>query len=113
RLGQRLDDYKARRSGRFAALYLDLDRFKIVNDSLGHLVGDDLLVAVARRLESCLRPGDTIARLGGDEFAVMLHNISDETQANVVAFRVQDALKAPFDTGGREVISTASIGISI
>jgi len=113
RLGQRLDDYKARRSGRFAALYLDLDRFKIVNDSLGHLVGDDLLMAVARRLELCLRPGDTIARLGGDEFAVMLQNITDETQANVVAFRVQDALKAPFDIGGREVISTASIGISI
>jgi diguanylate cyclase (GGDEF)-like protein/PAS domain S-box-containing protein len=113
RLGQRLEDYRERRRGKFAALYLDLDRFKVVNDSLGHLVGDELLVAVSRRLESCLRPGDLIARLGGDEFAVMLQSISDGMQANVVAFRVQEVLQTPFPIGGREVVTSASIGIAI
>jgi diguanylate cyclase (GGDEF)-like protein/PAS domain S-box-containing protein len=113
RLGQRLEEFRERRSGRVASLYLDLDRFKVVNDSLGHLVGDELLVAVSRRLESCLRPGDAIARLGGDEFAVLLQNISDEIQANVVAFRLQEALQAPFPVGGREVVATASIGIAM
>jgi diguanylate cyclase (GGDEF)-like protein len=84
-----------------------------VNDSLGHLVGDELLVAVSRRLESCLRPGDLIARLGGDEFAVMLQSITDGTQANVVAFRLQEVLQSPFPIGGREVVTSASIGIAI
>ena len=113
RLGERLEEFRSRRGGRFAALYLDLDRFKVVNDSLGHLVGDELLVEVSRRLESVLRPGDAIARLGGDEFAVMLTHIGDEMQANVVAFRLQEALQAPFPIGGREVVATASIGIAI
>ena len=113
RLGQRLEDSRERRRGRFAVLYLDLDRFKVVNDSLGHLVGDELLVAVSRRLESCLRPGELIARLGGDEFAVMLQSITDGTQANVVAFRVQEVLQSPFPIGGREVVTSASIGIAI
>ncbi|HUR32776.1 MAG TPA: EAL domain-containing protein [Vicinamibacterales bacterium] len=113
KLGRRLDDYKERHGRRFAALHLDLDRFKVVNDSLGHLIGDELLLAVSRRLESCLRPGDAIARLGGDEFAVMLQDITDEMQANVVAFRVQEALQAPFPIGGREVVTSASIGIAI
>jgi diguanylate cyclase (GGDEF)-like protein/PAS domain S-box-containing protein len=113
RLNHRLDDYKARRAGRFAALHLDLDRFKVVNDGLGHQVGDELLLAAARRLEGCLRPGDAVARLGGDEFAVLLQNISDETQANVVAFRLQEALQAPFTIHGREVVTSASIGIAI
>ena len=70
-------------------LYLDLDRFKIVNDSLGHMVGDELLDAVSRRLESCLRPGDALARLGGDEFAILLNGLDDEAQANAIAFRIQ------------------------
>jgi diguanylate cyclase (GGDEF)-like protein/PAS domain S-box-containing protein len=111
-LGERLDDFKQRGGARFAALYLDLDRFKVVNDSLGHLVGDELLVAVSRRLELCLRPGDAIARLGGDEFAILLRGLGDETQANAVAFRIQKALSEPFSIGGREVVTSASIGIA-
>ena len=111
-LGRRLDDLKARRGQRFATLYLDLDRFKVVNDSLGHMVGDQLLTAVSRRLEACLRPGDALARLGGDEFAVLVHGLSDETQANAVALRIQDAFKSPVVIGGREVFTSASIGIA-
>jgi diguanylate cyclase (GGDEF)-like protein/PAS domain S-box-containing protein len=112
-LGRRLEELKkGRGDDRFAVLYLDLDRFKVVNDSLGHLVGDELLVAASRRLESCLRPGDTLARLGGDEFSILLNGLGDETQANAIAFRIQDALSAPFSIGGREVFTSASIGIA-
>ena len=111
-LGRRLAEAKHRGSNAFAVLYLDLDRFKIVNDSLGHLVGDELLVAVSRRLESCLRHGDALARLGGDEFAVLLSGLIDDGQANGIAFRIQDALSAPFSIGGREVFTSASIGIA-
>src|SRR4029077_20127426 len=81
-------------------------------DSLGHLVGDELLTAVSRRLESCLRAGDALARLGGDEVAILLNDLGDENQANAVAFRIQDALSAPFSIGGREVFTSASIGIA-
>ncbi len=112
-LGRRLEEFKKRPAGsRFAALYLDLDRFKVVNDSLGHLVGDELLTAVSRRLEACLRKGDALARLGGDEFAILLNELGDEEQANAIAFRIQDALNAPFSIGGREVFTSASIGIA-
>ena len=112
-LGKRLEELKQRRGdGRFAVLYLDLDRFKVVNDSLGHLVGDELLTAVSRRLESCLRPGDALARLGGDEFAILLNGLEDEQQANASAFRIQKALSAPVSVGGREVFTSASIGIA-
>jgi diguanylate cyclase (GGDEF)-like protein/PAS domain S-box-containing protein len=113
RLGRRLEDFKQRRStSAFAALYLDLDRFKVVNDNLGHLVGDQLLAAVSRRLETCVRQGDALARLGGDEFAILLNELSDANQANVIAFRIQEALSAPFSIGGREVFTSASIGIA-
>ena len=113
-LGRRLDEFKQRRNtDRFAVLYLDLDRFKVVNDSLGHLVGDELLVAVSRRLEGCLRQGDALARLGGDEFAILLNGLVEEQQANVIAFRIQESLSAPFSIGGREVFTSASIGIAI
>jgi diguanylate cyclase (GGDEF)-like protein/PAS domain S-box-containing protein len=112
RLGRRLEELKQRRGERFAALYIDLDRFKVVNDSLGHLVGDALLIAVSRRLESCLRQGDELARLGGDEFAILLNELGDEQQANAIAFRIQHALSAPFSIGGKEVFTSASIGIA-
>ena len=112
-LRRRLEHFKEHPSGnRFAALYLDLDRFKFVNDSLGHLVGDELLRAVSRRLESCLREGDALARLGGDEFAILLNGLVEEQQANAIAFRIQKSLGAPFSIGGREVFTSASIGIA-
>lgn len=112
-LGRRLKESQRRLGGDpFALLYLDLDRFKVINDSLGHLVGDDLLVAVSRRLESCLRPGDVLSRLGGDEFAILLNGLQTEQQANVIAYRVQETLSLPFSIGGREVFTSASIGIA-
>jgi diguanylate cyclase (GGDEF)-like protein/PAS domain S-box-containing protein len=113
RVGRRLNDLKQRRPGGwFAVLYLDLDRFKVVNDSLGHLVGDQLLIAVSRRLESCLRADDALARLGGDEFAILLNQLDTPEQAKAIAFRIQEALSAPFLMEGREVFTTASIGIA-
>ncbi len=112
-LGRRLDEGRRRGTGGgFAVLYLDLDRFKIVNDSLGHMVGDELLVAASRRLESCLRNGDALARLGGDEFAILLNGLQDDAQANAIACRIQDALSTPFSIAGREVFTSASIGIA-
>ena len=112
-LGRRLKASQERPGGEaFALLYLDLDRFKIINDSLGHLVGDELLVAVSRRLESCLRQGDVLSRLGGDEFAILLNGLHTEQQANVIAFRVQETLSKPFSIDGREVFTSASIGIA-
>ena len=96
-----------------AVLFLDLDRFKLVNDSLGHHVGDRLLIAVARRLESALRPGDTVARLGGDEFTILLDDVGDAREATVIAERVQHALREPFHLDGRELVVAASIGIAL
>jgi diguanylate cyclase (GGDEF)-like protein len=96
----------------FAVLFLDIDRFKVVNDSLGHIVGDLLLIAIARRLEICLRPGDTVARLGGDEFAILLEDISDVSDSIRVAERIQKELQYPFNLSGYEVFATASIGIA-
>jgi len=113
RVGRRLDDLKQRRQeGWFAVLYLDLDRFKVVNDSLGHLVGDQLLIVASRRLESCLRADDALARLGGDEFAILLNQLDAPEQAKAIAFRIQEALSAPFSMDGREVFTTVSIGIA-
>ena len=112
KLGRRLNDSKLRSTSAFATLYLDLDRFKVVNDNLGHHVGDQLLAAVSRRLETCVRQGDSLARLGGDEFAILLNELTDANQANVIAFRIQESLSAPFSIGSREVFTTASIGIA-
>ncbi len=97
----------------FAVLFLDLDRFKMINDSLGHLQGDRLLEAVARRLDGCLRPGDTISRFGGDEFAVLLDPIKDVSDATRVADRIHTALRPPFSLDGHEVFASASIGIAL
>lgn len=105
-------NHRRRRKGYlFAVLFIDLDRFKVINDSLGHMVGDEFLVATARRLESCLRDGDTIARLGGDEFTILLDGIKDYGDAQRVAERVQEVLAEPFDLSGRELFITASVGI--
>ncbi|HYO63874.1 MAG TPA: EAL domain-containing protein [Pyrinomonadaceae bacterium] len=96
----------------FAVLYLDLDRFKVINDSLGHMIGDQLLIGIARRLEECLRPVDTVARLGGDEFVVLVEDIAAENEAIVVAERIQKELRIPFVLSGREVFTTVSVGIA-
>jgi len=97
----------------FTVLFLDLDRFKVINDSLGHMAGDSLLVQLAERLERCLRPGDRVARLGGDEFTILLDDIDDVTSATHIADRIHVELDAPFDLAGREVFTSASIGIAL
>ena len=97
----------------FAVLFFDLDRFKTVNDSLGHTVGDDLLVQVARRIEKCLRPGDTLARLGGDEFAILVNDVAETVHVTHVAERVHELLKEVFVVHGQEVYTSASVGIAL
>jgi diguanylate cyclase (GGDEF)-like protein/PAS domain S-box-containing protein len=96
-----------------AVLFVDLDDFKHVNDSLGHASGDQLLVAAAKRLRSCLRPGDTAARFGGDEFAVLLERVADRDAAAAVATRVIDTLHQPFGLQGRSIPIKASVGVAI
>jgi len=97
----------------FAVLFLDLDRFKVINDSLGHTFGDQLLIAIAGRLAVCLRPSDTVARLGGDEFTILLEGIKDISEAIRVAERIQAQLRLPFNLGEQEVFTTVSIGIAL
>ncbi|MEP6919852.1 MAG: bifunctional diguanylate cyclase/phosphodiesterase [bacterium] len=97
----------------FALLFLDLDRFKNINDSLGHIAGDQLLTATARCLEECMRPMDTVARLGGDEFAILLDGLENQDHAVLVAERIQQALTRPVNLNGHEVYITASIGITL
>jgi diguanylate cyclase (GGDEF)-like protein/PAS domain S-box-containing protein len=103
--GKRRDDYN------FAVLYLDIDRFKLVNDSLGHHVGDNLLVAFAERIQESLRESDTLARLGGDEFAILLEDMEQNNYANLVAERLQQELKRPFMVNGKEVFAPSSFGV--
>jgi diguanylate cyclase (GGDEF)-like protein/PAS domain S-box-containing protein len=104
---------KRHRNYQFAVLFIDLDRFKIINDSLGHIIGDQLLISVARRLENCIRPNDVIARFGGDEFAMLLDDIKEISDVTRVADRIQSELLAPFNLSGHEVVTTASIGIAL
>ncbi|ABG05697.1 diguanylate cyclase/phosphodiesterase with PAS/PAC and GAF sensor(s) [Rubrobacter xylanophilus DSM 9941] len=105
---------RAGRSGDvLAVLFIDLDNFKFVNDSLGHEAGDRLLALVARRLSGATRPGDTVARLGGDEFTVLLEGIADGGEAARVAGRVAEVLREPFRVAGRELFVSASVGISV
>jgi diguanylate cyclase (GGDEF)-like protein len=96
-----------------AVIFLDLDRFKHVNDSLGHLVGDELLVSVAARLQKCQRTGDTLARLGGDEFIFLLEGLNSSLDASSFAERILTALAQPFQIMNREIFVSASIGIAI
>lgn len=103
---------RVRHATRVAVLFIDLDNFKFVNDSLGHLTGDHLLVEVAQRLKECLRAGDTGSRLGGDEFAVLIEDLADPQQAIEVAQRIVEAFQAPFSVGSREVFITPSIGVA-
>jgi diguanylate cyclase (GGDEF)-like protein len=98
--------------GGVAALFVDLDRFKVVNDSLGHAAGDLLLVGVAERITACLRAGDTAARLGGDEFAVLLPGVGGVDEVVPVARRILEAVREPFDLAGKETFVSCSIGIA-
>jgi diguanylate cyclase (GGDEF)-like protein/PAS domain S-box-containing protein len=95
----------------FAVLFLDLDRFKVINDSLGHIIGDKLLVAIAERLKECVRPRDIVSRLGGDEFTILLNRSGQTSDVLRVAERIQRRLSAPFRLDGYEVFTSASIGI--
>jgi diguanylate cyclase (GGDEF)-like protein/PAS domain S-box-containing protein len=106
---------RVRRGDHFlsAVLFLDLDRFKVVNDSLGHGLGDRMLLECARRLEDALRPGDTLARFGGDEFTVLLEGISGPLEATHLAERLLAAVAQPFTLDGHEIFATASIGIAL
>ncbi len=96
----------------FAILFMDLDRFKLINDSLGHQIGDHLLIAVAQRLENCIRPNDIVARFGGDEFAIFLDNISDVSDAIRMSKRIKTVLSLPFNISGNEIYTSGSIGIA-
>ena len=97
----------------FAVLFMDLDRFKLVNDSVGHAVGDELLIETARRIVNTVRTGDTVARLGGDEFAILVEQIDGQQMAEELADRILVALGAPVWIAGRELFPTASIGIAL
>ena len=123
RLGRLMRHSKRHPDLLFAVLFLDLDGFKMINDSLGHLVGDQLLLAVAKRLENCLRESDTVARLaqqtftlarmGGDEFTILLDEIKEPGDADRAAERMMKELSAPFQMGGKEVFTSVSIGIAL
>ena len=113
RLGLALARAKRRQESQFAVLFLDLDRFKLINDSLGHLSGDRALIAVARRLEACVRPGDTVARLGGDEFAVLLDEVHSREDLEGLTERIEERLAESFQVDGHEMYVTASIGMAL
>jgi len=122
RVGRLIKHAKRRKDYLFAVLFLDLDGFKMINDSLGHLAGDQLLVGVASRLEKCLRATDTVARLGegfivarmgGDEFTVLLDDLKHSDDAKQAAERLMKAVTSPFVLGGREVFTSLSIGIAL
>ena len=113
RLGRYVERNERRGEYGYAVLFLDLDRFKVINDSLGHVVGDELLVQIARRLEACLRPVDMVARFGGDEFAILLHDADDVDLAIQVAERIEIALHQAFSPAGYQVYTSASIGITL
>jgi len=113
RLERSLRNTKRHPEQLFAVLFLDLDRFKVINDSLGHLIGDQMLIAVAQRLKMTLRSIDTVARVGGDEFAILLENMDSATDAARVARRIHEELSVPFEIGENEMFTTVSIGIAL
>ncbi|HJU65805.1 MAG TPA: EAL domain-containing protein [Gemmatimonadaceae bacterium] len=113
RLRYVLANAKERPGAQFAVIFLDLDDFKVVNDSIGHHAGDELLVAVARRIESCIRSVDLVARLGGDEFAVLVHDVHDVSDAARLAERIRAELAAPVNVGGYQFFTSGSIGIAL
>jgi diguanylate cyclase (GGDEF)-like protein/PAS domain S-box-containing protein len=112
-LDQAMERTKQNETCLFAVLFLDLDRFKVINDSLGHLVGDQLLKMIAKRLKVSVRSADVVARLGGDEFAILLNDIADMAETERVANRIQVELAKPVNLNGHEVFLTASIGITL
>jgi diguanylate cyclase (GGDEF)-like protein/PAS domain S-box-containing protein len=112
RLSLSLARAKRRPDFHFAVLFLDFDRFKLINDSLGHLTGDRALIAIARRLETCVRPGDTVARLGGDEFAVLLDDLRHLEDVEHLTRQIEDRLAASLQLDGNELYVSASIGIA-
>ena len=113
RLGQASKSSKANSEYRFAVLFLDMDNFKGINDNYGHLLADQLLKIVARRLDGCLRPRDIVARLGGDEFTILLDNVGDPESAQIVATRIQERLGEPFELACHRFRTTVSIGIAM
>jgi len=94
-------------------LFVDMDRFKDVNDRLGHLIGDQLLIAVTKRLQACVRSGDVIARLGGDEFTVLVNELRHPGEVVLTATRIKESFTVPFELEGNEVFVTASIGVAV
>ncbi len=111
RLHHAIEFAKRHAEYRFSVLFLDLDHFKVVNDNLGHAVGDQLLIAIGQRLQQCLCAGDMVARLGGDEFIVVLEGMGDSEYVNTIVNRIQASLRQPFNLSGRQLLAGASIGI--
>lgn len=111
KLEQALETVRSDRRHQVCVLFIDLDRFKVINDSLGHFFGDQLLIEIAGRLKDCLRPSDIVARLGGDEFTILVEGKFQPEEVIAIAERVQEKFALPFNLGGHEVYSSASIGI--
>jgi diguanylate cyclase (GGDEF)-like protein/PAS domain S-box-containing protein len=112
-LSRAVERSRENRGYRFALVFVDLDDFKRINDTYGHLIGDQCLAVVGRRLEGSVRPGDVVARLGGDEFTVLLDGVSDTADVRKVVSRIKEALSSPWEVGGYALTTTASIGVAL